>query len=159
VLPENLYILVHPSASVVGAVQVSARIIEQTVNKMIRVGFDLGTVVSARGVCAIAPQCGDELDAMGRINDCLLYGGKSFFEVHGDDESIVKTIGRLVTESSPDCGRLFKDLFLEAGKDFHNMDLDIHSPACVQIYNIDSGRVFTAGGIRTDMLVKSFFAH
>jgi methenyltetrahydromethanopterin cyclohydrolase len=157
VRPEDLYLLVHPSTSIVGAVQVSARIIEQTVNKMIRVGFDLGTVVSARGFCAIAPPCGDELEAMGRINDCLLYGGKSFFEVHGKDDNIASLIGRLVTESSPDCGRLFKDLFLEAGKDFHKMDLDIHSPACVQIYNIDTGRVFSAGGIRTDMLVQSFF--
>jgi methenyltetrahydromethanopterin cyclohydrolase len=39
----------------------------------------------------------------------------------------------------------------------HGFDLDIHSPAQVQIYNINSGRVYTAGGIRKDLLMRSFF--
>jgi methenyltetrahydromethanopterin cyclohydrolase len=155
--PGDLYLLVHPSTSLVGAVQVSARILEQTINKMICHGFDLSTIANARGYCAIAPLSDDELTAMGRINDCLLYGGASFFEVRSTDADIQRVIGKLVTESSRDYGRLFKDLFVEAGKNFYNMDLDIHSPAQVQIYNINSGRVFTAGGIRKDLLMRSFF--
>jgi len=157
VKPGELYLLVHPSASVVGAVQVSARIIEQTINKMMRVGFDLSRIVSARGYCAVSPLSYDELEAMGRINDCLLYGGASFFEVRCEDAEIESVIGKIVTESSRDYGRLFKDLFIEADKDFYKMDLDIHSPAQVQIYNVKTGHVFTAGAIRKDLLKKSFF--
>jgi methenyltetrahydromethanopterin cyclohydrolase len=155
--PEDLYLLVHPSTALVGAVQVSARIVEQTINKMIRHGFDLSTIATARGYCAIAPLSDDELTAMGRINDCLLYGGASFFEVRASDEAIERIIPRLVTASSRDYGKLFKGLFIAADKDFYKMDLDIHSPAQVQIHNISTGRVFTAGGLRRDLLKQSFF--
>ena len=157
VAPEDLYLLVHPSASLVGSVQVSARIVEQTINKMIRHGFDLKTIDNARGYCAVAPLWDDELKAMGSINDCLLYGGASFFEVRSTDAEIKRVLPSLVTESSKDYGRLFEDLFVAAEKDFYKMDLDIHSPAKVQIRNIPTGRVFTAGSIRRDLLKRSFF--
>ncbi len=155
--PEHLYLLVHASTSLTASVQVSARIIEQTINKMIKKSFDLDQILFARGLCLVAPVCDDELEAMGRINDSLLYGGFSCFQVRSDDDQISRVIGELVTESSRDYGRLFKDLFLEAGKNFYNMDLDIHSPAQVQIYNINSGNLFTAGRIREDIIEASYF--
>ena len=157
VKPENLYLLVHKNASIVASVQVSARIVEQTINKMIRKGFDLNQVFLARGICAVAPIGTDELDAMGKINDSLLYGGASEFWVKSTDEEIQKVLPQLVTQSAKDYGRLFIDLFMEANKDFYQMDLDIHSPAKVQIYNMSTGNVFVAGEIRKDLLKKSFF--
>lgn len=157
VKPENLYLLAHKSASVVATVQVSARIVEQTINKMIRKGFDLSQLFLARGYCVVAPVGVDELDAMGKINDSLLYGGASEFWVRSTDEEIKKVLPQLVTESAKDYGRLFLDLFIEANKDFYQMDLDIHSPAKVQIYNMNTGNVFVEGEIRKDLLKKSFF--
>lgn len=157
VAPENLYLLVHPSASMVASVQVSARIVEQTINKMIRKKFDISQIAFARGYCAVAPVTDDELQAMGVINDSLLYGGKSSFWVRSSDEEIRRVLPQLITESSSDYGRLFIDLFEEAGRDFYKMDLDIHSPAMVQIYNMNTGRIFSAGRIRKDILLKSYF--
>ena len=154
--PENLYLLAHKSASVVATVQVSGRIIEQTINKMIRKGFDLNQIFWPV-VTVVAPVGTDELDAMGKINDSLLYGGASEFWVKSTDEEIQRVLPQLVTKSAKDYGRLFLDLFVEANKDFYQMDLDIHSPAKVQIYNMNTGNVFVDGEIRKDLLKKSFF--
>lgn len=157
VKPGNVYFLAHKTSSIVASIQVSARILEQTINKMIKKGFDLNTLEYARGGCVVAPVDLDPEAAMGKINDCLLYGGRSEFWVKWDDDNIKEIIPQLVTESSKDYGRLFKDLFIEAERDFYKMDLDIHSPAAVQIINMNSGNLFRAGGIREDLIEKSFF--
>jgi methenyltetrahydromethanopterin cyclohydrolase len=155
--PEDVYFLAHKTSSIVAAIQVSARILEQTINKMMKKGFDLNTLAHARGLCVVAPVDDDPEAAMGKINDCLLYGGRSEFWVNWEDERIAAILPSLVTESSPDYGRLFRDLFVAAGRDFYKMDLDIHSPAAVQIVNMSTGRLFRAGRMRDDLILKSLF--
>ena len=157
VKPEDVYFLAHKTNSIVASVQVSARILEQTINKMIKKGFDLNTLEYARGFCMVAPVDLDPEAAMGKINDCLLYGGRSEFWVKWDDQKIAEIAPRLVTESSKDYGRLFRDLFVEAEHDFYKMDLDIHSPASVQIVNMNTGKLCKAGRLREDLIAKSFF--
>jgi methenyltetrahydromethanopterin cyclohydrolase len=154
---ENVYFLAHKTSSIVASIQVSARILEQTINKMVKKDFDLNTLEYARGLCVVAPVDLDSEEAMGKINDCLLYGGQAEFWVKWDDRKIEEILPKLVTESSRDYGRLFKELFAEAGKDFYKMDLDIHSPASVQIVNMNSGNMFRAGRMRDDLIKKSFF--
>ena len=155
--PQHLYLLMHGYNCRVNAVQVSARIVEQTLNQMMLCSFPLDQLLSARGYCAVAPPAPDELQAMGWINDCLLYGGKAVFQVRSADEVIAEKIPLLVTEHAADYGRPFLELFEEAGRDFYAMDLAIHSPAMVQIINVASGSVFTAGSIRRDILKRNFF--
>ncbi|MBI9104195.1 MAG: methenyltetrahydromethanopterin cyclohydrolase [Spirochaetales bacterium] len=157
VKPENLYLLMHSYNCIVCTVQVSARIVEQTINQMMLNKFDTGQLVTARGYCAVAPLAPDDLTSMGWVNDCLLYGGKAIFWVRSSDEEIREVIPKLVTESAADYGRLFVEMFEEAGRDFYAMDLSIHSPAEVQIVNLNTGNVFSAGSIRRDILKKSFF--
>lgn len=155
---ENLYLLVHSTTSIAASVQVSARIIEQTMNKMMLKGFPLDSISQAYGSCIIAPVSPDWLTAMGRINDALLYGGICTVHAACEDTDIESRISRLVTASSKDYGKLFKDAFIKAGKEFYRMDVDIHSPARVEVYNSNSGRVFASGEFREDLLCKSFFA-
>ncbi len=157
VKPEDVYFLAHRTNSIVASVQVSARILEQTINKMIKKGFDLNTLQYARGFCMVAPVDLDPEAAMGKINDCLLYGGRSEFWVKWEDQKIDEILPKLVTESSKDYGRLFKELFIEAEHDFYKMDLDIHSPATVQIVNMNTGKLHKAGRLREDLIAKSFF--
>jgi len=157
VVPENVYFLAHKTSSIVASIQVAARILEQTINKMVKKGFDLGTLEYARGFCPVAPVDLNPEAAMGKINDSLLYGGRSEFWVKWEDHKIEEILPALVTESSRDYGRLFRELFIEAGRDFYKMDLDIHSPASVQIVNMNSGRMFKAGTVREDLIKKSFF--
>ncbi len=157
VTQDNIYFLAHKTSSIVASIQVPARILEQTINKMVKKGFDLDTLQYARGFCLVAPVDLDAEAAMGKINDSLLYGGLSEFWVKWEDQKIEEILPNLVTESSKDYGRLFKALFLEAERDFYKMDLDIHSPAAVQIVNMNSGKMFSAGRIREDLIKKSFF--
>ncbi len=154
---ENLYLLVHPSRSIVASVQVSARIIEQTIHQMIQKEFDVSRLVRARGWAVVAPVTDDEIVSMGRINDSLLYGGEAELWIRGEDDELEALAPKLVTSSARDYGRLFLDLFREAGEKYYAMDHEIHSPAKVQLFNTRSGRCFSAGGLRNDILRKSFF--
>jgi len=125
------------------------------------VNFDLDQLPASHAykllVGLVAPVDLNPEAAMGKINDALLYGGLAEFWVKWEDQKIEEILPKLVTEYSKDYGRLFKDLFIEADRDFYKMDLDIHSPASVQIVNMNTGRLFKAGGIREDLIKKSFF--
>jgi len=85
VKPENMFLLMHSYNCIVNTVQVSARIVEQTINQMMLNKFDIHQIVSARGFCAVAPLAPDDLTEMGWVNDCLLYGGKAVFWVRSED--------------------------------------------------------------------------
>jgi methenyltetrahydromethanopterin cyclohydrolase len=155
--PQNLFIMSHPNTCITCSIQVSARSVEQTIHQMIRKGFDLSTIVFARGIAPIAPVVLDETDAMGKINDCLLYGAQSEFWVKTTDEAITSVLPKLVTEYSKDYGKLFGQIFEEAGRDYYQIHHDVHAPAKVQIYNMNTGNMFVAGGTRNDLLIKSLF--
>lgn len=155
--PENLYILVAASASLATAIQVSARIIEQTLHRLDEEGFDVNAVKLAEGYCVIPPLSNNEVQAFGWINDALLYGGISTLHVEATDEAVNAVIGKIVSSASSSFGRPFVDIYEEAGRDFYNIPLDLHSPAAVQINNMTTGRTFKAGEIAYEILLRSYF--
>ena len=59
--PDRLYLLVAPTASLVGSVQVAARVVETGLHKMLEVGFDIESVISGFGTCPVAPVARDGL--------------------------------------------------------------------------------------------------
>jgi len=154
--PENLYVVVAPTTSLACGIQVSARPIDQVMHRLHEEGLDIHSVRYAAGLAPVAPLSADELVAMGRINDALLYGGQIMLYVEGDDDQIAETIDRLPTQARPEYGRPFKEIFEAHDCDFHKMDLRLHSLALVQINNIRSGRSFSAGEINYDVLRRSF---
>ena len=156
--PTNLFLLVHCNSSLAASVQVSARIVEQTMNKMLYHKFDLNTIVYARGWCMVAPVVRNELAAMGRINDCLRYGGEADFWVDGDDSHIEAIIDQLVTQGTPNDQTPFAQLYKEANYNFQKMSKAIHSPAKVQIFNMRTGKVHIRGEIQKELLQKSLLA-
>lgn len=157
VKPENTYLLIAPSTCLVTSMQVSARIIEQTCHKMFEKGFDPGQIVVARGNAPIAPNVKDEVKAMGRINDALIYGSEVEIWVDSTDEKIAKVIHQLVSKtSSPNYPDSFEEIFDKAGRDFYYVDHDVHSVAKIQIHNTNSGKAFSAGEINYSALERSF---
>lgn len=157
VSPENVYLLIAPSASIVGGIQVSARMVEEVCHKMHAKGFDVSKVVNARGRTPIAPLVMDEVKAIGRINDAILYGGDAEFWVDATDEEIESVIDKLVSKtSSPYYPELFGVVFERAGRDFYKIDHDFHSIAKLQIHNVRTGKSFVAGEINYDVIQKSF---
>jgi methenyltetrahydromethanopterin cyclohydrolase len=99
----------------------------------------------------------DEVKAIGRINDAILYGGEAEFWVDADDKEIADVIEKLVSKtSSPYYPELFGVVFERAGRDFYVIDHDFHSIARLQIHNIRTGKSFVAGEINYDVIQESF---
>jgi methenyltetrahydromethanopterin cyclohydrolase len=158
VAPERLFLLVAPTASLAGSVQIAARIVETGLHKMHEVGFDIATVHSGFGSCPLAPVAADDLTAIGRTNDAVLYGGRAWYTVRTEDAAIESVIEGLPSVASSDYGVPFGELFRRHGGDFYKIDPLLFSPAEVTITNAVSGRTFHAGGVNTDVLRASLFA-
>ena len=158
VSPDKLHLLMAPTACSVGSVQVAARIVETGIHKMHEVGFDIHTVRSGFGSCPLAPVAADDLTAIGRTNDGVLYGGRAWYTVQTDDAQVETVIEQLPSVSSKDYGAPFGELFRRYDHDFYKIDPLLFSPAEVTITNLTSGRTFRAGGVDPEILRQSFFA-
>lgn len=158
VIPANLFLLVAPTASLVGSVQIAARIVETGLHKMHEIGFEIGTVVSGCGSCPLAPVAGDDLAAIGRTNDAVLYGGRAWFTVRAKDSLIESVIRQLPSSSSSDYGTPFVSLFQRYGGDFYKIDPLLFSPAEIWITNVSSGHTFHAGGVDAEMIAEVLLA-
>src|SRR5919204_1830800 len=83
-----LPLLFAPTASVVGGVQIAARVVETALHKLHEVGFDVRRVVAGFGSCPLPPVAGDDMAALGRTNDAVLYGGQVQLTVDADDDAL-----------------------------------------------------------------------
>ncbi len=142
---EHLIMLVAPTASLVGSVQIAARSVETGLHKMAELGFDVRRVESGLGVCPLAPVAADDLHAIGRTNDAILYGAQAFYSVRAEDRELAALVEKVPSTSSRDYGVLFYDLFMRYKGDFYQIDRSLFSPAEVQISNLNSGSTFRAG--------------
>ncbi len=152
VRPEALYILVAPTASIVGSVQIAARLVETGIHKMRELGFDIKQILSGYGTCPIAPVADNDLKAIGRTNDCVLYGGKAFYIVKAED-SIDELVKKIPSSASKDYGTPFYDLFQRYG-DFYQIDPMLFSPAEVFVNNIADGKTYHAGKVNIEIMLE-----
>ena len=153
---EKLTLLVAPASSLAGNVQVVARSVETALHKLHELKFDVTQVVSGYGVAPLPPVAAEELVAIGRTNDAILYGAHVTLWVRTDDE-LIEAIGPKVPSSaSKDHGALFADLFARTG-DFYKIDPLLFSPATVTFANLKTGRCHAFGKLEPGLLRKSFF--
>ncbi|MEA3375735.1 MAG: methenyltetrahydromethanopterin cyclohydrolase [Chloroflexota bacterium] len=155
--PERLTLLVAPTASLVGSVQVAARTVETGLHKMVEIDFDVEVLLSGSGTCPLAPIAADDLEAIGRTNDAVLYGGRGWYTVETDDARIEAVIDRLPSSASRDYGTPFIELFRRYDGDFYRIDPLLFSPAEVFVNNVTSGRTFHAGGVNGEMIRRALF--
>jgi methenyltetrahydromethanopterin cyclohydrolase len=153
---EGIYLLVAPTASLAGSVQVAARVVETAIYKLYRLGFDLSAVIAASGTCPVAPVAADDLAAVGRTNDAILYGGRVWLTVFCDDFAIEAVLDRLPPTVSPDYGVPFGLLYERACADFYQIDAQLFSPAEVWMNNVKTGRTFHTGQLAPDLVRESF---
>jgi methenyltetrahydromethanopterin cyclohydrolase len=153
---EGLYILVAPTTSIVGSIQVSGRIVETGLHKLVEMGFDPRKIRAGLGVAPIAPVHPMFTGAMGRTNDMILYGGVVYLEVEADDdEQLKKLVDAAPSSASKAYGRPFAEIFEAAGHDFYEIDPALFAPAVVMVNNIMTGSVFSAGRIDANLIAKS----
>jgi methenyltetrahydromethanopterin cyclohydrolase len=156
VAPDKLYLIVVPTSSVAGSTQISGRIAETGVHKLAELGLDPKLIVQAWGCAPILPVHPVSVEAMGRTNDAILYGGSACYTVnYEDDSSLESLVGQSVSSASRQYGRPFAEIFREADFDFYKIDPGLFAPAAVTVTNAETGRTFTAGKINADVLVRS----
>jgi len=153
--PDGLYILVAPTASMVGSIQISARIVETGLHKLHELGFSLDSVMSGFGTCPVAPIAKSDLKAMGITNDCILYGGQTRYFVDCEDSDIESIIENVPSSSSRDYGLPFYETFKKYDKDFYKIDPHLFSPAEIFVNNVKTGKIYHAGGVNEEVLKKS----
>jgi methenyltetrahydromethanopterin cyclohydrolase len=156
--PENLILLVAPTRSLAGTLQIVARSVETALHKLHELKFDLKRIDSAFGSAPLPPPAADDLAAIGRTNDAILYGGRVTLYCRGDDASLAAIGPQIPSSASRDYGRPFAETLAVYGGDFYQVDPLLFSPAEVTLVNLDTGRSFRFGGVATDILSQSFNA-
>jgi methenyltetrahydromethanopterin cyclohydrolase len=155
--PAAITFAIAPTASVAGGVQVVARVIETGLHKMDTLGFDVTRVVSAMGTAPLPPVAKSDIRAIGRTNDCVLYGGQARYTIRAGDDELAALAERLPSSSSADYGTPFVEVFKRYDNDFYKIDPMLFSPAEVWLTSATSGRTFHGGRLNADVLRASLF--
>lgn len=155
--PEDLYIVVVPTASVAGTVQISARVVETGIHKLETLGFDINTIKHAHGIVPISPLVGDDVKCMGSTNDCIIYCGRVYYVVEYEKvEELKGYVQKVPSRNSRDYGKPFYVTFKNAGFDFFKVDAAMFAPAEITVNELNSGKTFTSGEINPEVLLESF---
>jgi methenyltetrahydromethanopterin cyclohydrolase len=153
--PSQLTFVVAPTASTAGSVQIVSRVLETGLHKLDALGFDVTRVVLASGSAPIPPLAPNDLKAIGRTNDCILYGGQARFLIDATDAELEPLAAKLPASASPDYGTPFVDTFNRYKGDFYKIDPLLFSPAEVWLTSASTGRTFHGGLLNPDVLRAS----
>jgi methenyltetrahydromethanopterin cyclohydrolase len=153
---NHLVLLIAPTRSIAGTVQIVARSVETAMHKLHELKFDLTRIVSGFGSAPLPPPAPSDLAAIGRTNDAILYGGRVVLYVRGDDESLMDIGARTPSSASPDYGRPFAEVLKSYNHDFYKVDPLLFSPAEVTFANLETGNSFRFGRVNPELLKRSF---
>jgi len=155
--PSQLTFAIAPTASLAGGVQVVARVLETGLHKMEVLGFDVRRVVSGIGSAPLPTLAKNDLRAIGRTNDCILYGGQTSFVIDASDEELANLAAKLPASSSNDYGTPFYETFKRYDGDFYKIDKLLFSPAEVWLTSATTGKTFHGGLLNPEVLRASLF--
>ncbi|NIU39285.1 methenyltetrahydromethanopterin cyclohydrolase, partial [Candidatus Bathyarchaeota archaeon] len=156
VTPQNLSLILVPTASVAGSTQVSGRIAETGLHKLTKLGLDPQVVKYAWGCAPIVPVHPRFDEAMGRTNDAILYAGTAHYTVnYEDDKELERLVRKTPSSASKGYGRPFLEVFKEAGYDFYKIDPGLFAPAVIVVDNMRTGKIHRAGDLNVEVLKRS----
>jgi len=153
--PQQLTFVAAPTASLAGGVQIAARILETGLHKMDTLGFDVTKIVSGIGTAPLPPVAKNDLRAIGRTNDCILYGGQARYTVNADDAELAALVPKIPSSASKDYGTPFYEIFKRYDSDFYKIDPLLFSPAEVWLSSVQSGKTYHAGHLNPEVLRAS----
>jgi methenyltetrahydromethanopterin cyclohydrolase len=150
--PDGLTLILTPTTSPTGSTQVVARVLEVALHKAHELGFALGHIVDGSAAAPLPSPSPDGVEAMGRTNDAILYGGRVHLTVRGDDDAARALAKQLPSINSRDYGRSFAEIFKAAEYDFYKIDGALFAPAEVWVSNVDSGNTWHGGALNMGLL-------
>jgi methenyltetrahydromethanopterin cyclohydrolase len=153
---EGLTLFCAPASSLAGSIQVVARSLETALHKLHELKFDLNQVISGYGTAPLPPVAADDITAIGRTNDAILYGGEVTVWVRGDDGQIAEVGPKVPSSASRDHGAPFAEIFERYNRDFYQIDPHLFSPAVITFCNLKTGRRHVFGKLEPAVLARSF---
>jgi methenyltetrahydromethanopterin cyclohydrolase len=154
--PAGVTLLAAPTASLSGGLQIVARSVETALHKLAELKFDLSRIVSAHGTAPLPPVAANDLAAIGRSNDAILYGARVILAITGDDSNLESIGPQVPSSASRDHGEPFAAIFARYNHDFYAVDPHLFSPAEITFQNIETGKVHTFGQVTPGILARSF---
>jgi methenyltetrahydromethanopterin cyclohydrolase len=154
--PRRLTLILTPTSSLAGSVQVVGRVLEVAMHKVHAVGFPLGEIVDGAASAPLCPPAADFLNAMGRTNDAIIFGGQVHLFVSNGDEAAQDLANKLPSNGSRDFGKPFAEIFKDYGYDFYKIDPMLFSPARAVVTSMKTGHTFQAGALHEELLDRSF---
>jgi methenyltetrahydromethanopterin cyclohydrolase len=142
---DALTLVLTPTTSLAGTTQVVARVLEVALHKAHEQGFALADIVDGTATAPLPAPSADGVQAMGRTNDAILYGGRVHLTVRGSDEAARDLARALPSRNARDHGRSFAEIFQEVAYDFYKIDGALFAPAEVWVSNLASGNTWHAG--------------
>lgn len=156
--PEQLSVILTPTTSLAGGVQIVSRVLEVALHKLHELKFPLTDFVDGTAAAPLPPPSPNFMTAMGRTNDAILFGGQVQLYVTGEDDAARRLAEQMPSSSSRDFGKPFAQVFKGYGYDFYKVDPMLFSPALVTVTNVTTGHSFTGGALHPDLLEQSFGA-
>ena len=83
----GLTVILTPTRSLAGTTQVVARVLEVALHKAHELGFALDDIADGQACAPLPAPAADGVEAMGRSNDAILYGGQVQLTVRGTVEA------------------------------------------------------------------------
>ena len=102
--------------------------------------------------------CADTVQAMGRSNDAILYGGRVHLQVRGTADAARELSHRLPSRNSPDFGKPFAEIFKAVEYDFYKIDGALFAPAEAWVSHLDSGQTWRGGELDLELLRRHWLA-
>ncbi len=153
---KNLTFIFAPTQSLAGSVQVVARVLEVALHKAHELKFPLSRIIDGVASAPLSPPHPDFIQAMGRTNDAIIYGGQAHLFVSGPAEDAKALAEKLPSTTSRDYGRPFAEVFKAYKGDFYSIDPMLFSPARAIVTAVETGETFHAGRIDQALLDVSF---
>ena len=154
--PDHLTLILAPTTSLVGSIQVTARVLEVALHKANELDFPLENIIDGTGTAPVAPPAPDFVEAMGRTNDSILFGGQINLFVVGDKDEAKQLAENLPSTASKDYGIPFAQVFKNYDQDFYKIDRMLFSPAKVTVTHLPSGESYRHGKLAPEILELSF---
>jgi methenyltetrahydromethanopterin cyclohydrolase len=153
---DRLTLIITPTSSLSGCVQVVARVLETALHKAHALKFPLDQIMDGAGSAPVCPPSRDFMTAMSRTNDAILFAGQVHLFVKAMDAEAGELAKRLPSSDSKDYGKPFGSIFKDVNYDFYKIDPMLFSPARVAVTSLITGNTFHAGKIDWALLDKSF---
>ena len=153
---KNLTIIITPTSSIVGNIQVVSRVLEVALHKAHELKFPMNEIIEGFGSSPIPPTSPDFLTAMGRTNDAIIFAGITQLYVNTSDDNANELCLKMPSSTSNDYGKPFADIFKDYEYDFFKIDANLFSPSKVIISNMKTGNTFISGKIDNALMKKSF---